>query len=86
MTTMNISLPESLQQFVEEQISGGAYRSANEYVLRLITDDQERKYREEVERKVLEALESGDATPFTEQDWEDLRALVRSNAQGLGKN
>jgi antitoxin ParD1/3/4 len=85
MTTISISLPESLKQFVDEQISAGAYRSTNEYVLRLISDDQERKYREEIEQKLLEALNSGDYSPMTGQDWEELRTLAKTKPEGLGQ-
>ena len=32
MTNMNISLPEPLKLFVEEQVSKGGYSTASEYV------------------------------------------------------
>jgi antitoxin ParD1/3/4 len=81
MTSMNISLPDSLKQFVDEQISTGAYGSANDYVVRLISEAQDRKYREEIEQKVLEALDRGDYSPMSSQEWEDLRAEIRDRAE-----
>jgi antitoxin ParD1/3/4 len=42
MTTMNISLPEPLKAFVDEQVARGAYGSTSEYVRELIRRDRER--------------------------------------------
>jgi antitoxin ParD1/3/4 len=36
MTTLNISLPETLQSFVEQQVAKGGYSNADEYILHLI--------------------------------------------------
>jgi len=40
MTTMNISLPESLKAFVDEQVSNGGYGTSSEYVRELIRKDR----------------------------------------------
>ena len=42
MSTMNISLPEGLKAFVEEQIAERGYGTVSEYVRELIRKDQER--------------------------------------------
>ena len=42
MSTMNISLPEFLKSFVDEQVSKGGYGTSSEYVRELIRRDQER--------------------------------------------
>lgn len=42
MTTMNISLPDSLKSFVDEQVSERGYGTSSEYVRELIRKDQER--------------------------------------------
>ncbi len=36
MQTMNISLPDPMKQFVEDQVTAGAYSSASEYVRELV--------------------------------------------------
>ena len=48
MTTMNISLPEPLQQFVEEQARISGYGTASEYVQSLIREAQLRAARQEL--------------------------------------
>ena len=40
---MNVSLPESLRSFVDEQVAGRGYGSSSEYVRELIRQDQERQ-------------------------------------------
>lgn len=42
MTTMNISLPDSLKDFVDEQVSSCGYGTSSEYVRALIRKDQDR--------------------------------------------
>lgn len=43
MTTMNISLPEALKAFVDEQVAGRGYGTSSEYVRELIRRDQDRQ-------------------------------------------
>ena len=42
MSTMNVSLPERLKTFAEEQVESGQYGSTSEYVRELIRRDQDR--------------------------------------------
>ena len=42
MSTMNISLPESLKEFVDEQVNQRGYGTSSEYVRELIRKDQDR--------------------------------------------
>lgn len=42
MTTMNISLPDSLKEFVDEQVANRGYGTSSEYVRELIRKDSDR--------------------------------------------
>jgi antitoxin ParD1/3/4 len=42
MSTMNISLPEALKSFVDEQVSQSGYGTSSEYVRELIRKEQDR--------------------------------------------
>jgi antitoxin ParD1/3/4 len=42
MSTMNISLPEALKSFVDEQVNSRGFGTSSEYVRELIRKDQER--------------------------------------------
>lgn len=43
MTTMNVSLPDQLRAFVDDQVVEGRYGSTSEYVRELIRRDQDRQ-------------------------------------------
>jgi antitoxin ParD1/3/4 len=43
MSTMNISLPDALKTFVDEQVSQRGYGTSSEYVRELIRKDQDRQ-------------------------------------------
>jgi antitoxin ParD1/3/4 len=78
MESMNISLPEPLKQFVDQQIAGGRYGSVSEYVRSLIRDDEKRKAQAQLEALLLEGL-NGEESALTAQDWASIRkeALAR---------
>ena len=42
MSTMNISLPDTLRDFIDRQVSRAGYSTSSEYVRELIRRDQER--------------------------------------------
>ena len=44
MSTMNISLPDTLKTFVDEQVSQRGYGTSSEYVRALIRKEQERQH------------------------------------------
>ena len=44
MSTMNISLPDTLKTYVDEQVSQRGYGTSSEYVRELIRKDQERQH------------------------------------------
>lgn len=72
MQTMNISLPDQLKDFVEEQVGSGRYSSASEYVRELIREDEKRKAHDRLEALLLEGLQSG-VSEMTATDWSDIR-------------
>jgi antitoxin ParD1/3/4 len=43
MGTMNISLPDALREFVDEQVAARGYSTSSEYVRELIRTDQQRQ-------------------------------------------
>jgi antitoxin ParD1/3/4 len=74
---MNIALPATMKNFVQAQVEGGGFSSVSEYVRQLIRADQKRQAREEIDRKLLEALDGGPATPWTTAQLETLKSRVR---------
>ena len=76
--TMNISLPEPLRDFVEDQVEAGGYASVSEYIRELV---RQAKAKRDLEQTLLEALDSGDAAEFEPSFFDDLRQFVRNKAQ-----
>jgi antitoxin ParD1/3/4 len=79
MTSINISLPESMKTYIEQQVVTGGYETISEYFHELIRQDQKRKAKEHLESLLLEGLDSQPATPMTDMDWENIRQAVRDN-------
>jgi antitoxin ParD1/3/4 len=48
MTTMNISLPNSMKIFVDQQVSSRGYGTSSEYLRELIRKEQERNFLREL--------------------------------------
>ncbi|MDM3852818.1 MAG: type II toxin-antitoxin system ParD family antitoxin [Aphanizomenon gracile PMC627.10] len=77
MKSMNISLPDTMRDYIEEQVAQGGYSSASEYFRELVRQDQKQRANERLQTMLLEGLNSGNATEMTAQDWEDIRQAVR---------
>ncbi|MCC5951227.1 MAG: type II toxin-antitoxin system ParD family antitoxin [Acidimicrobiia bacterium] len=58
MTTMNVSLPDELRAFVDDQVNDGNFGSTSEYVRELIRRDRDR-------RELRAALLKGARAPVT---------------------
>lgn len=85
MTTMNISLPDALKAFVDDQIAKGGYSSASEYVRELIRHAQKQAAQERLEAALLEGLESGEPVPVTSEFWDQRRAELEKRLNKPGK-
>jgi antitoxin ParD1/3/4 len=63
MATMNVSLPDSMKEWVETQARSGRYSNASDYVRDLIRKDQERNAKiAAMQARVDEGLTSGIGT------------------------
>ena len=76
MSTMNISLPDSLKDYVDEQVGEGGYGTSSEYVRELIRKDQERKRLRAI---ILQGATSGLTAPVDAKYFEALRARVSTS-------
>jgi antitoxin ParD1/3/4 len=81
MTTINISLPEQMRLFVEEQVTAGGYSTTSEYIRSLIRQDNERKNREHLDNLLLQGLASGESIEVTEEWWDEKRAALMTKIQ-----
>lgn len=78
MTTMNVSLPDEMKRWVEDQSRTGRFSNASEYMRELIRRDQERQARiAHIQKLIDEGWNSG----ISESTMADLRASARDKAQ-----
>lgn len=73
MTTLNISLPESMRDFISEQVAKGGYSTASEYIRHLLRQELERVAKTQLETLLLEGLDSGESIEITDEWWEQKR-------------
>ncbi|HRQ59644.1 MAG TPA: type II toxin-antitoxin system ParD family antitoxin [Azoarcus taiwanensis] len=71
---MNISLPDSLKSFVDEQVSTRGYGTSSEYVRELIRKDQDRQH---LRSLLLAGAASAPTAPAGATYFEGLRDHVR---------
>ena len=77
MATMNVSLPEPMKAWVEQQTRDGRYGNASDYVRELIRKDQDRRAAiETLQEAITEGLESGEPRDFDASDFK-LRMMER---------
>ena len=74
MSTINISLPDSLKAFVDEQVSERGYGTSSEYVRELIRKDADRL---QLRGLLLEGGASAAAGPAGASYFAGLRKAVR---------
>ena len=73
METVSITLPESVKQYVEQQVAKGGFGSVSDYLRHLVETDQKEQARAALESEVLKGLDSGESTPMTSEDWRAIR-------------
>lgn len=82
MTTVTISLPESLKAFIDEQLQTKGYGNVSEYFRTLLRAAQEREEEARLETLLVEGLVTGGADiPLTREFWKDLKSEAREMAK-----
>jgi antitoxin ParD1/3/4 len=76
MSTMNISLPESLKCFIDDQVIERGYGTSSEYVRELVRRDQQRQH---LRAMLLVGAASSPTSPVDENYFDTLRTRVRNH-------
>ena len=82
MSTMNISLPNTLKSFVDTQVNQRGYGSSSEYVRELIRMDQDRLH---LRALLLEGASSAPSQPADAAYFHALRRRVRSRPKARAR-
>ena len=79
MSTMNISLPDALKSFVDEQVAKRGYGTSSEYVRELIRVDQDRQ---RLRKLLLDGAASPPSAAADEAYFAGLRSRARKTKTG----
>jgi antitoxin ParD1/3/4 len=74
MTTMNISLPAALKEFVEAQVDARGYGTSSEFVRDLLRREQGRT---QLRALLVDGMGSGSGSEMDEEYFERMRERIR---------
>jgi putative addiction module CopG family antidote len=80
-STMTISLPKQLKEFVKKRSLTAHYGTPSDYIRGLIREDRKRLEQERLEAELLKGLRSGKGIPMTQDAWKQLRAEAAKRIQ-----
>jgi len=80
MSTMNISLPGTMRDFIDDQVATRGFSSTSEYLRDLIRKEQDRQ---NLRALLLEGANSEPGPPADKAYFDSLRALIGKPDKGL---
>jgi antitoxin ParD1/3/4 len=80
MTSLNISLPKVMKQYLESRVKEGSYSTPSEYIRDLVREDQKRRARQHIEDLLLAGAASGSPIPADARFWEHVRDQIRPSS------
>jgi antitoxin ParD1/3/4 len=82
MTSLNISIPTSLSDYIESRVQDGHFSTASDYFYELVREEQRRHEEAKLETMIVEALETEESIEITPQYWQTKRQALQSRFQG----
>ena len=73
MTNLNLSIPDSMNHFIQEQANQQGYPSPNDDICSLIMQAQKQVEQEQLEQLLITGLERGTSIEITDEWWENRR-------------
>jgi antitoxin ParD1/3/4 len=73
MTTLTISLPDSLKEFIDREVQTKGYGNVSEYVRGLLREAQAKEADARLEALLIEGLTKGGDIPLSPEFWSELR-------------
>jgi Arc/MetJ-type ribon-helix-helix transcriptional regulator len=85
MSTLQITLPDTVRALVREQVNSGRFSTESEYLCHLIEDDQKRRSREELESLLLSRVNGSETVEMNSTDWQHMRDEFQRRIAGSRK-
>jgi antitoxin ParD1/3/4 len=79
--TMNISLPDSLKEYVKERVEEERYSTLSDYVRSLIREDQKQRDEKKLEQMLLEGVRSGRGMEIGSKEWKKFWEEIHARIQ-----
>jgi antitoxin ParD1/3/4 len=79
MTQLTISLPESAQAYIDEQVANGNYVSADVLLADLIAQAQERQAKLKVNTLLRSTIQQNKTIEATDEWWEQQRTQLQQS-------
>ena len=79
-SSVTISLPDDMKDFIEERTKAGSFSSTGEFIRELVRADQRQAERERLEKMLQEGLDSGEPIRADDAYWQALRKGVEERA------
>jgi antitoxin ParD1/3/4 len=76
MNDIRISLSDSSKAFVDAQLAERNYASVSECIDAAVQAKAKADAQEKLEALLLDGLESGDAEPWTDENWDTLKRRI----------
>ena len=73
MTTVTISMPDSLKSFLESEVAEKGYGNTSEYIRELLRGAQKRAADERLEQALHKGLMSGPGRPADATFWNEMK-------------
>jgi len=73
VTTLTISLPDSLKEFIDREVQTKGYGNVSEYVRGLLRDAQARESDARLEALLIGGLATGEDIPLSPEFWSELK-------------
>ncbi|MBS1822265.1 MAG: type II toxin-antitoxin system ParD family antitoxin [Acidobacteria bacterium] len=74
MTTLTVSMPESLKDFIDHEVETKGYGNVSEYIRGLLREAQAKDADARLEALLLEGLSGGRDIPVTGAFWKELKS------------
>ena len=74
MATVTISMPDSLKEFVDQQVRTQGFGNVSEYFRSLVREAQTKEAERRLEALLRDGLDSGDDHEANQAFWQDLKA------------
>jgi antitoxin ParD1/3/4 len=84
MSTLTVSLPDDLQAWIEAEARANGLSGPGQFVGKVMHEARARREREreeELEKLLIEGVESGEPQPVDEPWWATVRAAVKARAK-----